>query len=484
MKQLRKLSVPLLTLLLLSLALSATVWAQGLGVSHLDYVILSPTNDPGSMAVTWWDKQDRGESTVQYSTTANFAAILEANVSTAAATVTKTDSSSGYRSFAALMSGLESGATYYYRVGNEESWSGEYSFTTAATAPPEVSFIYLGDIQYSSASNAEAEYRLWGDQLRKAYQLFPQLNFAVMGGDMVENGMNASNWQMFLAQASETFSRLPMLAVPGNHESNSAATGKPELFLDILALPTNGPAGFKEEFYSYDYGNCHIVGLSSQIFANEQIAAGSMAEEDFTRIKQWLIDDLASTSATWKIVVLHHPVYPVVSDRISSAVFVEWEPVFVDAQVDLVLCGHQHIYMRSKPIKGVTYVMGNSGSKHYEPAPVSYALKMIDGVSNYQILHMDESRLTMTAYNSAGQILDSVQLTAKDRSITPIWREYDLDGDGLLTENDVALLISAIFSCAPYDSELDLNNDGKVDICDAHKLLLLCLEEEKGGLNK
>lgn len=470
MKNPSKLKVMALVLLSVFLVFAVHAGAaladSALGIEGPCYPVISPTASSSAMAVTWWDTVEVTAAEVRYSATINFSPANEAEYATAVAKTTKHDVANGYKSFEALMTGLEPDTTYYYRVGSEGAWSGQASFTTPPADPAGVNFMYLGDIQYSSYPNMKNDYQAWENLVRMARDRNPDLDFALMGGDMVDQGMSASNWQVFLQHASPIFSGLPMLAIPGNHESNSLS-GKPELFIQYLAMPANGPGGFIEEFYSYDLGDCHIVGLSSNIFSNEQVLKGSMTENDFGRLAQWLSDDLAASDAKWKIVVMHHPAYVVVSDAVAAGVLANWEPIFAKAQVDLALCGHQHIYMRTKAIKGVTYVMGNSGAKHYAPENVTYSAKMIADTSTYQIIDTNSQYLTLKTYDAAGNLLDSVQLAAKDRSVTPVWRDNDLDGDGSITEVDVALLLNAIINCLPYDSEMDWNNDGKVDICDA-----------------
>ena len=473
MKKVRKHILIVLALVIISVLFAVTALADSsLGITGPCYTVLSPTNSVSQMTVTWWDAPEVTAGSLQYSTSLD----LSSGVSTVAATLNRNDTNNGYSAFSATMTGLTAGSTYYYRVGTEGAWGDIKSFTMHdAEADDAVSFMYLGDIQYSSYGNAASDYAAWGSMVAGAYNEFPNLDFAMLGGDMVEQGLVPTNWQWFYQNASPVFSQLPMLAIPGNHESNSATTGKPELFLKLFDLPENGPDGFKEEFYSYDYGNCHIVCLSSNILANGQLAAGTMTEADFNRIKQWIIDDLAASNATWKIVVMHHPAYVVVSDNTAAAVLENWTPVFVNAQVDLVLCGHQHVYMRTKKINGVTYVMGDSGSKFYAPVDVPYSEVMIGYTSNYEIINADNSQLTMTAYNASGNQLDTVLLDAKDRSIP--WQEPvlgDMDGDGALTATDVALLLNAICTNAAYYTVADVNGDGSVDIRDAHCLALQC----------
>jgi len=248
------------------------------------------------------------------------------------------------------------------------------------------------------------------------------------------------------------------------------------MYLDVMALPENGPVGFAEEFYSFDYGNIHVVALSSQIFANEQLNKGSMTEGDFDVIASWITNDLAASDATWKIVVMHHPAHAVVPDLVSAEVLANWTPIFEQAQVDLIFCGHQHVYMRTAAIRGVTQIMGNSGSQHYAPANVAYSEVMIGYTSNYQIVNADSSTLIITSYDALGNTLDYVTLAAKDRSVMPVWPgdtlEGDFDSDGVITYDDVEILLNAIWYRHAHSEALDINGDGKIDICDAHRLAL------------
>ena len=81
-------------------------------------------------------------------------------------------------------------------------------------------------------------------------------------------------------------------------------------------------------------------------------------------IDVWLKEDLQKNRKKWNVVFLHHPAYGVdENSRLSEEIRKRWVPIFEDAGVDLVLCGHQHVYMRSETINGVTYIMGNSGQK-------------------------------------------------------------------------------------------------------------------------
>lgn len=479
MKQVSKRIIALaLAVCLISAGAAYAMTTSSLGITGPCYETLTMTGSGTEMAVTWWDNVDAAEAFVRYGTDPELGEYTQTE---AAVTRTSADSSAvnyAYSIFTATMTGLTPGTTYYYQVGSTNGETGigaVRSFVMADPSQNDYAFLYMGDIQYDTALTAEEDYAAWDGLLQAAMtnanNLYGGVAFGMFCGDLVQQGQSAADWQRLLKYSSKVFDSVPMMAVPGNHESNNG--GYATFFEQELALPHNGPAGFETEFYSFDYGPCHYTCLPSNILSSDR----TLTDAERAAIRGWITADLQNSTATWKIVVMHHPTYAVVEDTVANVVLQEWEPIFVEQQVDLVLCGHQHIYMRTKAIDGVTYVMANSGSKHYASADVSYSAVMLDSVSTYQLIHVTGDTLTLTTYNAAGTELDSVTLSPKDRS-EPYIRTVtgDLNGDGVLTDADVQLLLNAILSCAAYSDVNDYNGDGAVDIVDAHRLALTVQE--------
>lgn len=78
---------------------------------------------------------------------------------------------------------------------------------------------------------------------------------------------------------------------------------------------------------------------------------------------RWLDEGLGRAEEDWKICYFHHAVYSS-AGRHGSAVDlrVRLEPLFVKHGVSVVFAGHDHVYERTKPQKGVHYfVVGSAG---------------------------------------------------------------------------------------------------------------------------
>ena len=409
-------------MLVIALSASLIVSAAGFALSAVtspENIILTLTGEPGEMAVTWWDSAGV-PPTVAYGISGG------GLTSTAAA---KAEASRGsFTVYSAVMTGLAPGGTYSYMI---PGMAAPVDFAAPDTHSGGFSFMYLGDVQAGSEENMAA----WSDLVINADSRNPGLSFGVIGGDLVDTWNHTAEWQSFFSLAQRLFSKIPLMPVPGNHEANGAGSGKPEFYTDFFTLPRNGPPGFEEEFYCFEYGDALFLMLNSSVFLDEQLRSGAMSTDDFLRIEHWIREVAAGSDKTWKIAVMHHPAYQVVSDRAGQGILQNWVPIFEAAKFDLVFNGHQHVYSRTHPMyegnisgpsDGITYIMGNSGPKHYRAQNHSYFQVMLEDVGTYQIVDVTASALSVKTYNENGTMLDSFTAALKDRSEAPSLSEARL----------------------------------------------------------
>jgi predicted phosphodiesterase len=104
-----------------------------------------------------------------------------------------------------------------------------------------------------------------------------------------------------------------------------------------------------KRYYSYTKGDVRFFVLDTDVLDPDQRA--------------WIEQALQSSSDKWKVCYFHHPLYSDGGRHGSSVdLRVILEPLFVKYGVNVVFSGHDHIYERITPQKGITYfVSGSAG---------------------------------------------------------------------------------------------------------------------------
>jgi 3',5'-cyclic AMP phosphodiesterase CpdA len=124
----------------------------------------------------------------------------------------------------------------------------------------------------------------------------------------------------------------------------------------------------------------------------------------------WLERQLQSSGAEWKICYFHHPLY---SDGRTHGSEVEvrvmFEPLFIKYGVNVVFSGHDHIYERIKPQKGIVYfVSGSAGElRRGDVRPSAMTAASFDQDQSFMIVEVVGNDLTFQAISRTGKIVDS-----------------------------------------------------------------------------
>jgi 3',5'-cyclic AMP phosphodiesterase CpdA len=215
--------------------------------------------------------------------------------------------------------------------------------------------------------------------------------FFLNTGDLTTHASWWDEWQEeFFQPALPMMAYYPLYAVLGNHEGNH------ESWYSYLALPNN------ESWYEFSYGDVDFFGLNT----SADFAVGSA---QYT----WLEQALADSDAAWKIAFFHHPPFACTPVRkpghlVGQEVLV---PLFESAGVDLVLSGHDHLYGRSVPIGGTTYVITGGGGAATYPAEPDEINPICIQMHHFCLIRVGPTELTLTAIAIDGEVLDSFTLT-------------------------------------------------------------------------
>jgi tetratricopeptide (TPR) repeat protein len=207
---------------------------------------------------------------------------------------------------------------------------------------------------------------------------------------------------------------VPLYPVLGNHEHHA------RLYFDYFSLPGN------ESWYSFNFGNAHFVVLDSDV---DQLSDGG---EQLA----WLEDDLAASAATWKFVNFHHPPFSAggayhASDRLVRKNILH--PIFERHGVDMVICGHDHNYERTKPIgtnrsgHAVTYVVAGNGGTPMRWAGTREWTVHVQRVFGFVTVDIDGAQAHLQAHDTHGNVIDQLLIDKVDEVSYAAYLESALD---------------------------------------------------------
>ncbi|AUD00565.1 purple acid phosphatase family protein [Spirosoma pollinicola] len=302
---------------------------------------------------------------------------------------------------------LKPATKYNYRVGDGTHWTEWFQFTTAQDHPAPFSFLYFGDAQNDIRS-------LWSRAIRGAYSKLPTVSLMIHAGDLINSSNADWQWAEWFEAGSWINGVVPTLAVPGNHEYFKDEQGKARVsrhWRPSFVLPENGPKGFEETAYSFDYQGTRFIFLNSQLALVDTSA--------MTRQANWLIQTLSKNPNRWTVITHHHPIYSTAKGRDNNEWRERMEPIYRKYHVDLVLQGHDHTYGRGlnmplgksrKHPDGPIYVVSVSGPKMYDIGLQDWMDRAASNTQLYQTITINSDKLTYQSYTVTGEKYDSFEL--------------------------------------------------------------------------
>jgi hypothetical protein len=224
------------------------------------------------------------------------------------------------------------------------------------TPPPGVTLREPLFVNDNLGSPAAADTTTGVERLQPLFHLFNgDLCYANLAHDRVRA------WWDFWENNSRSAARRPWMPSPGNHENElgNGAIGY-RAYQTYFSVP---PAAGQTEvtrglWYAFTVGGVRVVSLANDDVCYQDSGDSYVRGYSGGAQKAWLEAELAATrkdrEIDW-IVVCMHQVAISTADKANGAdlgIREEWLPLFDRHGVDLVVCGHEHHYERSHPLRG------------------------------------------------------------------------------------------------------------------------------------
>lgn len=205
----------------------------------------------------------------------------------------------------------------------------------------------------------------------------------LLGDNAYNAGTDAEYQTNFFPQYQDSLLRNVILwPAPGNHDYANNGTRQNDHaipYYSMFTLPTAGESGGvasgTEAFYSYDFANIHFIALDSYGKESNTYRIWDTLGPQVV----WLKNDLAANTQKWTIAYWHHPPYTLGSHTSEGeadlvAIRENFIRILERNGVDLILCGHSHVYERSFLLNGhygyeasfnlATHAISNSSAKY------------------------------------------------------------------------------------------------------------------------
>jgi predicted phosphodiesterase len=260
--------------------------------------------------------------------------------------------------------------------------------------PGSVRFAVIGDMGTGKPPQYEV-----AEKMNSSRQTFP-FDFVIMLGDNIYGGNSPKDYQTKFEVPYNSLleAGVKFYASLGNHDSTNQRFYKP--------FNMNG-----QQYYTYKKGNAQFFVLDSNYMNPQQLS--------------WLEKELQNSGTDWKICYFHHTVYssgsfhgPATELRLSL------EPLFVKYGVQVVFAGHEHVYERTKPQKGITYfIEGAAGELRQGNLKKSdLTASGFDQDRSFILVEISGDELNFQTVSRTGKTVDSgvIQRAAKIKDANPL----------------------------------------------------------------
>ena len=264
--------------------------------------------------------------------------------------------------------------------------------TLETTEEPLLRFAAIADNGFGSPDQLAVAKSMWETYQQKPY------SFVLMAGDNIY-----SYGEIKLAKAyfEEPYSPLlkenvKFYAVLGNHDIIKSNNG-----LDQINYQ---PFNMSDRYYSFTKGDVNEGTV-------EFFALDTNSNADWKAQLAWLDQQLGKSTAPWKIVYGHHPVYSSGRHGSSPELGAKLSPLFAKHKVPLYLCGHDHGYERSVPLDGTTYIVNGGGGAPLYRFGKSPQTAFVSSQFSFMTFDVYQDKIITKAIATHGKVFDRAIIT-------------------------------------------------------------------------
>lgn len=262
-------------------------------------------------------------------------------------------------------------------------------------AGPVFRFAVIGD----SGTGKRPQYTI-AERLLEQHQRSPLETVLMLGDNIYERGDPKDYRAKFeLPYASLLSAGIEFRASLGNHDVRGSH------WREAIKYPLFHMNGKRYYSFGDDSGLVQFFALDTNGLDRNQESRSF----DGGQVR-WLRGELESSTARWKIAFFHHPLYSSggrhgSSNKVRQAI----EQTLVDGGVRLVFSGHDHVYERVLPQRGILYFVSGAAAK-LRKGNLKKSSPLLgcgnDQMRSFMVLELDRDEARFETIGEGGEVLD------------------------------------------------------------------------------
>ena len=230
----------------------------------------------------------------------------------------------------------------------------------------DVHVAVIGDWGTGRAGQRKVFDEVHGIEKRSAYDFL-----LTVGDNFYPSGVRSTKDAQWKTVFESTYGKLgfPIYPTLGNHDHR----GNVQAQIDYSKLSPRWKMPARYYSIVQDLGGDSVLFLALD---TELLRQG----RDPGQLK-WVIEQLRSSKAKWKVVFGHHPIFSHGPHGHNAALKKMLHPVLVETKTDMYIAGHDHTLEIIGPIAGVLHTIAGGGGGSDNPYPIKPGLKTVYGTS-------------------------------------------------------------------------------------------------------
>lgn len=233
----------------------------------------------------------------------------------------------------------------------------EFSIPERETGKKYLTFLAIGD----SGTGKDPQKDV-AASMAKVAELEPISFILLLGDNFYSSGVDSVRDEQWRTKFEDVYTGksldVPFYAILGNHDYRK----NPQAQVDYTAHSRRWK--MPEKYYTFTE-RIDSTTTAQFFMLNTTPLTGAHYEQNGyeEQMLEWFEQQLQKSTATWKIVAGHHPVYSNGRHGDTHELLTRVKPLLEKYGVHLYLCGHDHSLQLIKPVKGVHYIVSGGGGK-------------------------------------------------------------------------------------------------------------------------